>query len=236
VLAPKAHAAVWLHDACVAASVSLELFWVCSSVAAPLGAIAQSNYAAANAATDALMARRKRAGLPALSIQWGPWAHFGMAAASASASATASSVVRRRRQVWAPLPAAAALAGLRAALAADEAVVSVARFEWGAMRDSLRGNPWLANFLRDVVPAVSPPPPRNVGDAESSLRDAKSLLGDARARWVTLRARWETLRARGAGAGCAERERSAECVETRARMCGDADGDGGDGTAALRER
>ncbi len=56
-------------------------FFVCfSSVAGLIGSMGQSNYAAANAAMDALMAWRQAQGLHGLSIQWGPWANTGMAA------------------------------------------------------------------------------------------------------------------------------------------------------------
>ncbi|MEM7133969.1 MAG: SDR family NAD(P)-dependent oxidoreductase [Chloroflexota bacterium] len=56
-------------------------FFVCfSSAASMLGSAGQSNYAAANAFMDTLMAQRRRLGLSGLSINWGAWAEVGMAA------------------------------------------------------------------------------------------------------------------------------------------------------------
>jgi len=79
VMAPKAAGAWNLH--LLSLELSLDFFVCFSSVAATLGALGQGNYAAANAFMDALMQRRKLQGLPGLSINWGPWAEVGMAAA-----------------------------------------------------------------------------------------------------------------------------------------------------------
>ncbi|WP_316976891.1 type I polyketide synthase [Shumkonia mesophila] len=78
VMAPKVKGAWNLHQA--TRSLNLDFFVLFSSVAAIIGNLGQANYAAANAFMDGLAAYRRKRGLAATSINWGPWAETGMAA------------------------------------------------------------------------------------------------------------------------------------------------------------
>ena len=81
-LAPKAFGAWHLHR--LTMNDNLEFFIVYSSGTSVFGSPGQANYAAANAALDGLVALRTAQGLPATSVNWGPWAHSGMAASDAA--------------------------------------------------------------------------------------------------------------------------------------------------------
>ena len=78
VMAPKVQGAWHLH--LLSQEIPLDFFVCFSSVTSMLGSPGQGNYAAANAFMDALAHYRQAQGLPALSINWGPWAQGGMAA------------------------------------------------------------------------------------------------------------------------------------------------------------
>lgn len=59
---------------------NLDFFVSFSSAASILGNESQANYAAANAVIDSLTEYRRKKGLPATTINWGPWSDAGMAA------------------------------------------------------------------------------------------------------------------------------------------------------------
>ena len=63
---------------------------VFSSILSLTGSAGQANYSAANAFLDALVARRRAEGLPALALNFGPWAESGLATESGE----------KGRQIW----------------------------------------------------------------------------------------------------------------------------------------
>ncbi|MEV6172004.1 type I polyketide synthase [Streptomyces sp. NPDC051954] len=71
VFAPKVDAVRHLDE--LTRDLNLDAFVVFSSAAALMGSAGQGNYAAANAFLDGLMAGRRAAGLPGLSLAWGLW-------------------------------------------------------------------------------------------------------------------------------------------------------------------
>jgi len=79
VMHPNVAGAWHLHK--LTQTLPLDFFIAFSSAATLLGSADQSHYAAANAFLDTLMQKRCQAGQPGLSINWGPWAEVGLAAA-----------------------------------------------------------------------------------------------------------------------------------------------------------
>ncbi|KAA1251689.1 type I polyketide synthase [Mycobacterium simiae] len=77
VFAPKVTGSWRLHQA--TAHLDLDWWLVFSSAAALLGTPGQGAYAAANSWVDGLVAHRRSLGLPAVGINWGPWAEVGRA-------------------------------------------------------------------------------------------------------------------------------------------------------------
>jgi len=128
VFRPKADAAWNLHE--LTAGLELTAFVLFSSVAATVGTAGQANYAAANAAVDALARVRRAAGLPATALAWGYWdVASGMTGHLGEAERA-----RLARHGIAPMSVEEGLALFDAALAADLPTAVPARLDSAGLR------------------------------------------------------------------------------------------------------
>ncbi|MFF0746329.1 type I polyketide synthase [Streptomyces sp. NPDC004111] len=148
VLRPKVDAAWHLHE--LTRHLDLSGFVLFSSAAGVLGGPGQGNYAAANAFLDALAARRRALGLPAVSLAWGFWEQRSAMTARVETDRFARAGVR-------PLSTEEALALFDSAPSTGEALLVPARLEAAAPGSSpvpalLRG---LVTAPAAGVPAVS---------------------------------------------------------------------------------
>ncbi|WP_326830209.1 SDR family NAD(P)-dependent oxidoreductase [Streptosporangium sp. NBC_01810] len=144
VLRPKVDAAWNLHE--LTRDEDLAEFIVFSSVAGTFGGPGQGNYAAANAFLDALVQHRRAAGLPALSLAWGPWSQdVGMTSRLSQVD-----VQRLSMSGLLPISPAQGMALFDAAVASSESAVAAVRLNMSA----LRAHEELPPMLTGLVPAV----------------------------------------------------------------------------------
>ncbi|MGW7533246.1 SDR family NAD(P)-dependent oxidoreductase [Amycolatopsis sp. NPDC054798] len=153
VLGPKIDTALNLHE--LTRDRKLGCFVLFSSAAGVLGGPGQANHAAANAFLDALAQSRRAAGLPAVSLAWGPW------------NQTDGEADVSRAQVD-PLSLAEGLALFDTGLTAGSAVLVPAALEPARLR-AQAGSGTLPAMLRGLVrgPVRTAP---GAGAAEADLR------------------------------------------------------------------
>jgi acyl transferase domain-containing protein/NADPH:quinone reductase-like Zn-dependent oxidoreductase/acyl carrier protein/short-subunit dehydrogenase len=125
VMAPKLDAARHLDR--LTRTDPIEFFVLYSSATTVLGAPGQGSYVAANSALEALAERRRREGLPALAVAWGPIGDVGFLARQEAARDALL-----RRLATAPMTARDALDALPALLATGAAAIAFAPVRWDA--------------------------------------------------------------------------------------------------------
>ncbi|MFA1538206.1 SDR family NAD(P)-dependent oxidoreductase [Actinomadura monticuli] len=139
-LTPRQMTEVWKVKADGAANLDaattdhrLAFFTVFSSAAGTTGSPGQANYAAANAYCDALMARRRAAGLPGQSIGWGPWEETS----AMTARLTEADLTRMRRGGLRPLTSDHGLALFDGAAMDGRARLVAFDLDTSALRDEV---------------------------------------------------------------------------------------------------
>ncbi|MEV6907555.1 type I polyketide synthase [Amycolatopsis sp. NPDC051071] len=169
VLRPKVDATVHLHE--LTEDADLAAFVVFSSAAGVLGNAGQAGYAAANAFMDALVQHRRAAGLPGVSLAWGPWARES----AITGGLAGTDVARMSRGGISPLATEDGLALFDVAGASAHAVVLPMRFDPA----SAPMTPLLRNLVRG--PARRTAAGAQAGDqAASLLAELTPLAADRR--------------------------------------------------------
>lgn len=154
-----------LHQATL--DTPLEYFVLYSSITTAIGNPGQANYVAANAGLESLAALRRRLGLAAVCIAWGPIADAGYLVRN---EAVKDSLEQRLGK--APISAKQALAQLDLALCDETGIFTLANFDWATLARLL---PSAASTRFDILNRSRK---EATGDADSSniraLIDGKS--------------------------------------------------------------
>ncbi|MDH6243369.1 type I polyketide synthase [Mycobacterium sp. OTB74] len=169
-LGPKAFGALHLHR--LTQDDDLEFFIVFSSASAVLGSPAQANYATANALLDGLVAHRMAQGLPATSVNFGPWGRGGMASSQAA-------MANLSAQGMMPLEPSAALSALGEVIRHGTGQATVLKANWQRAAKMLGGirPPLLDHVLPSDAAAAT-------GDSEL-LRQLQEIPVSQRAGFIT---------------------------------------------------
>ncbi|MER7708995.1 type I polyketide synthase [Streptomyces werraensis] len=147
VFAPKADAV--RHLDALTRDLDLDAFVVFSSASGVFGSAGQGNYAAANAFLDGLMAERRAAGLPGLSLAWGLWEQdAGMTAHLGDADQA-----RAGRGGVLAITATEGTELFDAALVSGHALLVPIKMDLGAARAGAAAGAAVPHLLRGLVPA-----------------------------------------------------------------------------------
>ena len=125
VLRPKVVGTWMLHQ--LTQAMKLDFFVCFSSISSVWGSKGQAHYGAANHFLDVLAHYRRGLGLPALSVNWGPWAGGGMALAEFQEFLTRMGVTG--------LQPKGAIAALESLLGAGCTQATVANVDWSVFKE-----------------------------------------------------------------------------------------------------
>jgi thioester reductase-like protein len=172
VMAPKVAGAMHLQDLTAQAGISELIFF--SSAAGTLGGPGQGSYAAANCFLDALAAYRRAAGLPGMSLAWGPWETGSGMTATLSESARS----RLARLGMTALSPEKGLALMDEARSVDAALLLPVLLDTQALRAQAKTG-MLPATLRSIVHVPSPSPGKQDGALARRLVSAAESERDA---------------------------------------------------------
>ncbi|MBZ0255052.1 SDR family NAD(P)-dependent oxidoreductase, partial [bacterium] len=167
VFAPKVDGAMNLHHA--TKEMQLDFFVLFSSLSAVWGAQGQANYVAANSFLDGFAHWRRAQGLPALSVNWGPWRETGMAANKSLLAQFESQGVRA-------LSNQDGLASLSRLMSSGAAQCAVADIHWARLLQQIGADgtpPLLSELAQQEQPKVLPSTPSNLLETLLSLPEEK---------------------------------------------------------------
>lgn len=178
VLRPKLAGTWILHQ--LTQEISLDFFINFSSIASVWGSKGQAHYAAANQFLDGLAHYRYQQGLPALSINWGPWAGGGMAI--------------DEFQMWMSkmgveaLPPEQAIAALGYLLGTNQIQATVANVDWASFKGifEARGKrPILSGLGKSDQSAKTPISPAEPAQKSQILQQLEAVTGNERRALLT---------------------------------------------------
>ncbi|WP_405854126.1 SDR family NAD(P)-dependent oxidoreductase [Streptomyces sp. NBC_01515] len=147
VFAPKVTAVRHLDQLTRELAPGLASFTVFSSAAALLGSAGQGSYAAANSFLDALMAQRRAAGLPGVSMAWGLWQQ----STGLTAHLSETDQARMSRGGVLPLAPAEALALLDTGLRGEHALLVPIKLDLRSLRADATSGGTVPHLLRSLV-------------------------------------------------------------------------------------
>ena len=170
VLRPKVLGTWILHQH--TQTMKLDFFVCFSSISSVWGSKGQAHYAAANHFLDVFAHYRQGIGLPALSVNWGPWAGGGMALAEFQEFLTRMGV--------AGLEPEGAIAALESLLGAGWTQATVANVDWSVFKQlyEARGTrPFLEQMEGSKPQTQAQQPAEIIGQLEATPeRDRHALL------------------------------------------------------------